>query len=127
MEPTSVKNLPLKSWRQRRWFLLSAISMFPMLQWKTDPIHFLPITLDVPHGAMGNRACTFPPQVVTRQPVNSEPCRIFEAAWPRSTVAKHAHSLGRQVQDVHSDKNMSMMVDNYVTMSELYTLIQICG
>merc|ERR1719494_1635891 len=34
--------------------------------------------------------------------VNSEPRRIFEAAWPRSTVAKHAHSLRRHVQDVHS-------------------------
>ena len=41
MEFTSVKNLPLKSWRQRRWFLLSAISMFPMLQRETDPAHFL--------------------------------------------------------------------------------------
>merc|ERR1719494_1727046 len=34
--------------------------------------------------------------------VNSEPGRIFEAAWTRSTVAKHAHSLGCQVQDVNS-------------------------
>ena len=126
MELTSVKNLPLKSWRQRRWFLLSAISMFPMLQWKTDPIHFLPITLDIPHAAMGNRACTFPPQVVIREPIKSEPRRIFKAAWPRSTVAKHAHSLGCHVQDVNSDKNMPMMVDYYVTRSELYTLVGTC-
>ena len=48
MKLTSVKNLPLKSWRQRRWFLLSAISMFPMLQWKTDPVHFLPKISNVP-------------------------------------------------------------------------------
>ena len=48
VELTSVKNLPLKSWRQRRWFLLSAISIFPMLQWKTDPTHFLPNILNVP-------------------------------------------------------------------------------
>ena len=52
MELTSVRNLPLKSWRQRRWFLLSAISIFPMLQWKNDPVHFIPKILDVPHAAM---------------------------------------------------------------------------
>ena len=97
-----------------------------MLQWKTDPVHFIPKILDVPKAAMENRACTFPPQVVTRQPVNSEPRRIFEAAWPRSTVAKHAHSLGCHVQDVNSDKNMSKMVDYYVTRSELYTLVGTC-
>ena len=106
MEFTSVKNLPLKSWRQRRWFLLSAISIFPMLQWKTNPIHFLPKILDVPHAAMGNRACTFSPQVVIRDLSTASPAGSLKQPGP--------------------DPLWPNMLTPLVARSKMYTLIKTC-